>query len=114
MEPALITQPALYGDVIDPTTGVNLATVPFREGNGATEWATLELYNEVTRQVARDQNVLLIDLAHEMPKDSQYFRDMIHYTNSGSKIVANILYPPLCLFLADRFPEYVELSCRPQ
>ncbi|RMH02443.1 MAG: SGNH/GDSL hydrolase family protein [Chloroflexi bacterium] len=111
IEPVLMTQPALYGDVIDPTTGVDLGTIPFREGNGRSEWATLELYNDVTRQVAAAQNVFLIDLAHQMPKDSRYYRDVIHYTNEGSALLASLIYPPLCQFLASKFPEYQIQPC---
>jgi len=111
IEPVLITQPALYGDAIDPTTGVDLATIEFRGKNGATEWAILELYNDITRQVAQQQNVFLIDLAGTMPKDSQYYRDMIHYTNTGSQRVAGILFPALCAYLAEMFPAFLQTPC---
>ena len=103
IEPVLVTQPALYGDAVDPTTGVDLDQVEFYGKHSAAEWAVLELYNDVTREVAAAEGVFLIDLAALMPKDSQYYRDMIHYTNSGSALVAEILYLPLCEFLAAGF-----------
>jgi lysophospholipase L1-like esterase len=103
IEPVLLTQPALYGEAVDPTTGLDLGPLEFYGKNSAAEWAVLELYNDVTRRVAEEEGVFLIDLAAAMPKDSQYYRDMIHYTNEGSVMVAEILFPDLCRFLASEF-----------
>lgn len=92
IEPVLITQPALFGDTIDPTTGVNLATVQSSGGaNGLMDWRLLELYNDATRQVGRALNAGVIDLAHELPKDSRLFYDYLHYTNEGAARVGEIV-----------------------
>ena len=92
-EPVLITQPALYGDVVDPETNVELGSLETpREGLPASvEWEILELYNEVLRATSREQNVFLIDLAAELPKDSSYFFDWMHFSNEGAASVGDII-----------------------
>lgn len=50
---SVIGSPAVYGDAIDPATGVDLATVQFHSGrSGALQWRVLEAYNDVTRRIA--------------------------------------------------------------
>jgi lysophospholipase L1-like esterase len=95
IEPVLITQPALFGDVIDPATGVSLATAAIGGSNGRVEWQSLELYNDVARRLSVEAGVRLIDLAREMPKDSRYFTDWVHYTNDGARVVGDIVFAHL-------------------
>ena len=56
-------------------------------------------FNQAIRQVAREENVLLIDLAKKIPSDKKYIYDTIHLNNTGSALVAqeiaNSLYPYL-------------------
>lgn len=92
IQPVLITQPILYGDMKDCVTGKDLTTVEVAKGvNGLLMWKLIELYNEETRKLSRDKNLTLVDLAFEMPKCSKYFYDVCHFTNEGSKRVAEIL-----------------------
>jgi lysophospholipase L1-like esterase len=107
--PVFLTQPVLYGTSVDPSTGVNLGhKFVAKDMNGATAWEVLELYNDVTRQVGREQGVLVIDLAREMPKDSRYYFDLMHYTNAGADKVADIIDAQLTPFLAQKFPLYYQ------
>ena len=93
IEPVLATQPALYGDVVDPTTGIALGSVAVAQAtNGHVEWQVLELYNDVTRKVSADTGTLLIDLAREIPKDSKYFSDWIHFSNDGATLVGDVVF----------------------
>jgi hypothetical protein len=108
IEPVLLTQPALYGPAVDPATGVNLGTIKVGRDNGRLAWEILELYNDVTRQVARQEKISLIDLARELPKDSRYYYDFFHFTNAGAAAAAGIISRDLAPALARRFPEYVE------
>lgn len=89
--PVLITQPALFGPAIDPTTGVDLGRIPVGQVNGAVQWQVLELYNDTTRTVARDRRIALIDLAAQLPKDSLLYYDDYHFTNAGAEEVANLI-----------------------
>jgi lysophospholipase L1-like esterase len=107
IEPVLITQPTLYGPGVDPVTGVNLAAVKLGEDlNGGLMFQAVELYNGVTRQVARQHGVLLIDLARELPRNSAFYYDYLHYTEPGAAAVARIIEARLSPFLAARYPSF--------
>jgi lysophospholipase L1-like esterase len=111
-EPVLITQPLLSGPAVDDVTNTDLATIKVDETrNGEMWWEALEAYNDVTRKVGRERNVLVIDLARQMPKSSRYFWDWVHYTNEGAQVVADIVYKSLCPMLASKFPQYVKQGC---
>jgi lysophospholipase L1-like esterase len=92
IQPVLITQPALYGAGKDPVTGVDLETIEVKKDeNGTTAWQILEMYNDVTRSVAKETNSAFIDLAHQLPKSSEYFYDYYHFTNAGAVATANVV-----------------------
>ncbi|MFA4901529.1 MAG: SGNH/GDSL hydrolase family protein [Desulfobaccales bacterium] len=107
IEPVLITQPTLYGPGVDPVTGVNLAAIKVQDHfNGRTMYDFIELYNQVTRQVAQKHGVLLIDLARELPRNSAYYYDYLHYTEPGAAEVAAIIDRHLSPWLVQRFPTF--------
>jgi hypothetical protein len=110
MYPVLITQPALYGSGVDPDTGVDMNTIEYNGHNGLTHWKILEMINDVTREVAKEEKIALIDLAHEMPKRSAYFYDFIHFSNKGSDIVSKIIASELTPFLQAQFPDYLKTT----
>lgn len=114
IEPVLLTQPALYGNVVDPETKVFLGTLEVdaeQQLHGGLAWGLLELYNDVLRDEGRRRGVLVIDLARELPKDSRLFYDFVHFNNDGSAAVARIVAGHLCPYLASRFPSYVTAEC---
>ena len=83
--PVLVTQPVLHGEGVDAASGVDLGhRFVAQDMDGVTAWQVLELYNDVTREVGREQGVLVIDLAREMPKNPAYYYDLMHYTNAGA------------------------------
>ena len=103
----MLTQPALFGDAIDDVTNVNLGSIDRGNGkNGNIAWKSLENYNDVTRAIGLEQNVLVIDLANEMPKSTKYFYDFIHFNNDGSEKVAEIVYNNLLPYLKNNFSDY--------
>lgn len=92
IEPVLITQPMLFGENVDPSTGVDLRSALLPEGRpGAHVWQVLERYNDVVRATARKFGVGLIDLAQRMPKDSQLFYDRYHFTDAGCAEAARLI-----------------------
>lgn len=94
----LITQPILFGAGKDSVTGTDLETYKVNSSyNGKLIWKLLEQYNNVTRKVALERNLLLIDLAQELPKSSVYFYDICHFSNEGAKAVSDIIYRELKL-----------------
>lgn len=107
IDPIFITQPCLLGDTTDDVTGINLGTFPFNEGNGKLKWALLELYNDETRTVCRENNVLVIDLAVQLPKSSRYFYDVYHFNNEGCRKVSALLYDSLNNYFARKSPQHV-------
>jgi len=114
MEPVFVTQPVLYGQGVDDLTGINLATLRVSKNmNGEVGWEVLELYNDVVRQRGREAGVLVIDLAREMPKNSVYYYDLMHYTKAGAALVADMVAAQLTPFLAKKFPAYHQGSAAP-
>ena len=100
IEPILVTQPALYGNGIDPATGVDLSTLQVKgAANGRLWWRVQELYNDVTRKAAHEHGVVLVDAARELPKDSRLFYDFMHFTNEGAarlgELIASQIETPL-------------------
>ena len=54
--PVLVTQPVLYGEGVDAASGLDLGhRFVAKAMDGATAWQVLELYNDVTREVGREQ-----------------------------------------------------------
>ncbi len=107
IEPVLLTQPALYGHGLDPTTGVDLGAILVGDKvNGRLAWETLELYNDVTRRLGGQLQVPVVDLARKLPKDSRYFYDYFHFTNAGSEQVGEMVARELTPWLAAKFPDF--------
>ncbi len=104
IQPLLITQPSIFGDGTlgggDPA--IDFHVFKTRE-NGQLFWMKLELYNNITKEVAREKQVPCIDLATLMPKDTLYYYDIVHYTNEGAQKVACIIYDGMKNYLAGRF-----------
>jgi len=90
IKPVFITQPALFGDVVDSTTNIYMGNRMLDGYDCATSWKVLELYNDEVRKL-RASGITVIDLAAAMPKDSKYYYDFMHYTNTGAEKVAFIL-----------------------
>jgi len=107
IEPILITQPAFYGDFIDDVTKVDFKFTEF-------SWESLEVFNDVTRQVGKENNILVIDLAREMPKSSRYYYDFLHYTNEGAEKVAEIIYNRLYPYLLNKYKKFYRMNRAPK
>jgi len=110
IEPVLITQPTLYGPGVDPVTGVDLAVIKVGDKNGRFMFQVIALYNGVTRQVAQKDGVLLIDLARDLPRNSAFYYDYLHYTEPGAAAVAEIVARRLEPWLAQQFPLFRKSS----
>lgn len=98
IKPILITQPAVYGSEIDDVTGINLGEIPVsdftEEGitrSGSDKWMLLQKYNDVTKEIAHELEIPVIDLANEMPKSTRYYYDYTHFTEKGAEKVGEIL-----------------------
>ena len=50
-----------------------------------------DIFNDIIREVARTNEIPLIDLAKLIPQEKEYMYDVMHYNDTGSKFVANII-----------------------
>jgi len=113
--PVLVTEPNLVGFGIDDVTHVDLARVAIEDFpgvNGKLFWDLHEMYNEMTRRVAREQNVTLVDLAKELPKSSRLFYDYVHFTDAGAKAAGDIAYRDICPAFGEKFHSYSTGPCQ--
>ena len=58
-------------------------------------------FNEIIRNVCRDNNVMLIDLAQVIPSDNQHLYDFVHLNDSGARVVGQHIAQRLDLLLSD-------------
>ncbi len=59
-------------------------------------------FNNITREIALSNNIPLIDLANLVPQDNEYIYDSVHYNDSGSVFVANIISQKLIDILSNQ------------
>lgn len=112
IQPIFVTQPFLWGEGVDPMTGINLATrketLFGMQISSLTYWETLEQYNQTLREVAAAANVPLVDLALKMPKNSALFLDRMHFGNNGAAYVGRIVSEGICVWLKHAFPQFAK------
>ncbi|NHZ86242.1 MAG: hypothetical protein GWP19_10225, partial [Planctomycetia bacterium] len=60
-----------------------------------------DTFNEIVREVARTNEIPLIDLAKLVPQEKEYMYDVMHYNDTGSKFVAKIISEQLVDILAN-------------
>lgn len=53
--------------------------------------ANYNAMNDTTRQVAKEHNLLLIDLDRMVPKTKDYMYDVVHLSDNGSRLVADLI-----------------------
>lgn len=63
--------------------------------NGVDQYRLLAEYNQVTREVCRDQGLLCLDLAREVTFDKGDFYDYLHTTPSGAAKIGRWLHGKL-------------------
>jgi hypothetical protein len=105
--PVLVTQPTVAGLARDPTTGKDLS----RLQNGLLWYESLNSFNDTTRKVAQNEHVFLVDLERSMPKDTKYYWDFIHFTDTGAAKVGQLIAAAILPYLAQEFPMYSDGTC---
>ncbi len=106
--PVFITQPVLYGNGVDSVTGVDLGKIKMADGtSGFLNWKILELYNQKTRDIGKKKDVLVIDFATKMPKRSDLYYDLMHFTNKGAETVAIIIFNDIKPYIKKHFPQHI-------
>ena len=89
IEPVLMTQANRFN--LNDTFYIEWARAWRKHFNHRELFYIFELYNNAIREVANEEKVLLIDLASEIPQDSKYMYDIVHFTEKGSKLVSDTI-----------------------
>lgn len=64
-------------------------------------YETSLLFEEIVREVGRENNVTVIDLAAEIPKTNEYIYDAYHFNDTGSKLASEIISKRLLELMKD-------------
>ncbi len=92
MIPVLITQASRLKDHPDQLIAKTTAKLKEDYGIEYSDYKKLhDNMNQKIRDVAKENNILLIDLEQLVPKENKYIYDSVHYNNFGSKFVARII-----------------------
>lgn len=87
-----VTQPSMYRADLNERERSLLWFVPGKKHYPPQDMAYLiDRYNECMRQVAEELDVVLIDLAAELPRDMSVFYDDCHFNVAGCAAVARVL-----------------------
>lgn len=92
LTPVLMTQFNRYK--ANPDEQIREAMQGFEKDSKISAQAFKEIYdqfNEAVRQVGRSNGVLVIDLAHLVPQESEYMYDVVHLNTVGSVLAARII-----------------------
>lgn len=90
--PVLMTQFNRFAETLDPNLREQMQPVFSHWGITYEQYrASYTALNETMRQVAREQNVLLVDLDRLVPKTKDYMYDVVHLNANGSRFVADIV-----------------------
>lgn len=103
--PVFMTQPGLAGDAVDDATNLDLSKLIDSMA------IRTELVNHKLLELSGELDFFVIDLASQMPKSTNLYYDLWHFSNAGAEEVAEISYRFLCPYLAEQFPEHVIASC---
>lgn len=100
IQPVLMTQANRFLVVPDANIADNAKSLE-SIGIKYTQYKALyDAMNESIRKVSKDNDVLLIDLAKEVPQTSKYMVDSVHFNDLGSELVARIIAEHLETLLA--------------
>jgi lysophospholipase L1-like esterase len=88
--PVLMTQPSRLKDHPDPLIQSMMAKLQANESITYDDFkGAFDLFNETIREVGAKNQVLVIDLAREIPPERQYICDVAHFNDEGSQLVAH-------------------------
>jgi lysophospholipase L1-like esterase len=90
--PILMTQENRITDHPDPVVAAYLGR--YGTDTGLSYARLKELYdafNDAIREVGRENHIMVIDLAREIPPDKKYIYDIVHFNDAGSQMAARII-----------------------
>jgi hypothetical protein len=102
--PILMTQPSRLKDIPDPIIKTSLADMERRQGLPYVQYKKLfDDFNDEIRGTAQRNDVLVIDLAAQIPPEKEYLYDIVHFTPQGSQRAAAIIAAALQAGLPNLF-----------
>jgi lysophospholipase L1-like esterase len=96
MEVMLATQPSLYRVDLSQVDQEVLVFHKVHQTQGkhaalASMVAGMHQFNEVTRSIAKDEQILFVDLEQKVPKTTEFVYDDVHFTRRGNARVAELI-----------------------
>ncbi len=92
IRPILLTQANRLKETPDPVIKASLQDLERRQGLPYQEYKKLfDAFNEEIRAVGGNNNILVIDLAAQIPPEKEYLYDIVHFTARGSQRAAEII-----------------------
>lgn len=90
--PVLMTQANRVTNTPDPVVAAYIGRFGQDTGIGYEKFKEIyDAFNEAIRQVGRDNGVMVIDLAKDIPPEKTYLYDLVHFNDAGSKLAASII-----------------------
>jgi hypothetical protein len=90
--PVLMTQANRITDRPEPVVEAYVNRFGRDAGIGYQDFKQVyDALNETIRRVGRQNQVMVIDLAREVPPDKTYLYDMVHFNDRGSRYAAGII-----------------------
>ncbi len=87
--PVLMTMPSRLKDQPDPLIARLMKTLEVQQGITYGEFkGAFDRFNRTILEVGARNQVLVVDLAREIPPEKAYMSDVAHYTPAGSRLVA--------------------------
>ena len=86
--PVLMTMPSRFKEkpdkiILDTFKNVSLDYSQFRD--------LFDLFNKSILKKAHENNIMVIDLAKEIPQEKEFIYDIVHYTDKGARKIAEII-----------------------
>ncbi|MCX5890001.1 MAG: SGNH/GDSL hydrolase family protein [Deltaproteobacteria bacterium] len=87
--PVLMTMPSRLKDDPDALIARLMKGLEVQQGITYREFkGAFDRFNQVIREVGARNQLLVVDLAREIPQEKEYMSDVAHYTPAGSRLVA--------------------------
>ena len=87
--PVLMTMPSRLKDAPDPLIARLMKGLEVQQGITYGEFkGAFDRFNRTILEVGAKNQVLVVDLAREIPQEKEYMSDVAHYTPAGSRLVA--------------------------
>jgi hypothetical protein len=90
--PVLMTQANRITAHPDPVVATYIGRYSRETGISYEQFKELyDAFNDTIREVGQKNQVMVIDLAREVPQDKKYLYDLVHFNDAGSQLAAQII-----------------------